>query len=176
MEGSIEDPSRFEAIFERHYDAVRRYAQVRAGLESGEDIAVEVFDIAYCRRETFDASFRSAKPWLLGIASNLIRHHARDERLRLSVLARVMGPLAEEPIDEHRLDAMLLAPRIYEVLGGLHPDDRDAFLLFALGQLSYAEIALALDIPVGTVRSKIFRVRKILRERIDFEAAITERI
>ena len=51
--------------------------------------------------------------------------------------------------------------------------DRDAFLMYALGELTYPEVAEAMGIPVGTVRSKIFRVRRVLRERLVLEGAIS---
>jgi RNA polymerase sigma-70 factor (ECF subfamily) len=167
IRASVDEPARFEAIFDRHYDAVRRYAQRRLGDSAGEEVAAQTFLVAFDRRSSFRQDSASARPWLLGIASNLLRHHVRAEQTRLRILGGIGGgPDDPGPDDPERLDAQRLGPTIAEELGALGPDDRDTFLLFAIGDLSYFEIAEALRIPVGTVRSRIHRVRARLRERL----------
>jgi RNA polymerase sigma-70 factor (ECF subfamily) len=167
IRSSLAEPSRFEVIFERHYETVRRYAQRRAGAAAGEEIAAQTFLVAFDRRASFRPEAVSARPWLLGIATNLVRHHVRDEATHLRILSGMAPPPAPGgPDDTDRLDALWLAPVIGRALEELTPDDRDTFLLFALGDLSYFEIAEALAIPTGTVRSRIHRVRRHLRERL----------
>ena len=69
---SLVDGQAFAPIFERHYEAIARYARQRVGEATGEDIAAKTFTIAFANRERFDTSVRSARPWLYGIAANLI--------------------------------------------------------------------------------------------------------
>jgi len=167
LRSSVDDPALFETIFERHYDAILRYARRRVGHEIGEDIAARTFVIALERRATYDAKRPSALPWLYGIATNLIRHHYRDERIHLAALARLpLDPEAEDVEDPARLDAERLRPALVSALAHLPQRDREAFVLFAVVELTYDETARALDIPIGTVRSRIHRARQRLREHI----------
>jgi len=164
---SRERPELFEVVFQRHYDSLRRFAQRRIGDAAGEEVAARAFLMAFERRASFDRARGSAKSWLYGIAANLIRHHIRDEHTHL----RILGGLPRESTisnsdDEERLIALGVWPALAEELRLLAPDDRETFLLLALGDLSYAQIAEALQIPIGTVRSRIHRVRHSLRERL----------
>ena len=171
---SVERPEVFEDIFDRHYDNILRFARQRAGHDVGEDIAARTFEIAFARRGSFDPAYRSARPWLLGICSNLIRHHFRDEQAHLRGLARLPpDPDLDGVDDPDRADAARLRPLVFEAIGALRPDDRDTFLLFALADASYQQIAEALGVPVGTVRSRINRARRLLRERLGGQVAIT---
>ena len=65
-----------------------------------------------------------------------------------------------------RLEAKRLLPEICAALGALSEPDRETFLLYALGELTYEEVARTLAIPVGTVRSRLHRSRRALRELI----------
>lgn len=175
IRASLEEPVQFGTIFERHWDAVYRYAARRVGSAVGEDVAAEAFLVAFMRRADFRRDATTARPWLLGIATNMIRHHLRDEQTHLRILTSIVvndAPLF--PDDPERLRAVAALPVVSEVLATLRLEDRDAFLLFALADLSYFEIALALDVPVGTVRSRIHRVRHRLRERLAHSGAIAE--
>jgi len=165
MRDSLEDPSRFQGIFERHFDAVRRYAQARIGIDAGEEVAAQTFLIAFSRRASFDPRYPSALPWLLGIATNLIRHHVRSERTRYQALAKLAYDEIEDPVGLEALDAARIAPMVIEALAEMSSAHRETFLLHAVSQMTYEEIAAALDIPVGTVRSRIFHARRTLRER-----------
>jgi RNA polymerase sigma factor (sigma-70 family) len=173
---SVDDPSLFEEIFERHYDAILRYGRQRVGHDVGEEIAARTMVIAFDRRASFDGRIRSARPWLFGIAINLIRHHVRDERVHMAAIARL--PIDPDLGDEEtldRLDAERRRPWLIDALLQLRPVDRDAFTLLALSDLSYPEIATALGIPEGTVGSRIHRARQRLREEITaFEANMSE--
>ena len=164
---SLAEPDVFEALFDRYYDPVLRFARQRTGYETGEDIAARTFEIAFVQRASFDPSYPSARPWLLGIAANLVRHHFRDEQTHLRALLRLpREPDLDDAADLDRAHAALAAPLVLEAIAGLGESDRETFLLLALADASYAEIAHALGIPVGTVRSRISRVRRLLRERL----------
>jgi RNA polymerase sigma factor (sigma-70 family) len=161
------DPSVFAFVFDRHYDSVHRYLARRVGIDLADDLAAETFTTAFDVRRRYDAERPDARPWLFGIATNLVRHHRRSEARRLRAYARLDRPAdAEggfEGVDA-RLDAERMGPAIAEALTRLSDGDRDTLLLFAWADLRYEEIAVALRIPVGTVRSRLNRARRRLRE------------
>lgn len=172
---AVDEPEAFGEVFERHGASVWRYVRSRLGEASAEEVVAETFLVAYRRRERFDPSYGSARPWLLGIATNLIRRRRRDEQTHLSALQRFPAPDPEDvTADLDRLDAQRLRPVLVEALLTLSVEDRDTFLLVAVGELTYTEAATALGIPVGTVRSRIHRARSILRERIGSLPAIPD--
>lgn len=161
------DPSAFAAIFDRHYDAVHRYLARRVGSDLANELAAETFTGAFDGRRRYDLARSDARPWLLGIATNLLRHHHRSEARRLRAYARLDPSQSSEGglsgLDA-RLDAERAAPALADALMRLSSDDRDVLLLFAWADLRYEEIAAALRIPVGTVRSRLHRARRRLRE------------
>lgn len=163
---SVADPPAFAAIFDRHWPAVHRFCTTRAGT-AGEDIAAEVFRIAFDDRRRFDGRTVSTRPWLFGIATNLVRNHFRvAERARRAV--KRVGPVDTTATDSDddalsRIEAQLLGPQLASALGALPAADRDALVLLAWADLSYEEIAEALGIPIGTVRSRIHRARTRVR-------------
>ncbi|MEA2554829.1 MAG: hypothetical protein QOI60_160 [Actinomycetota bacterium] len=172
IQRSLDEPSAFETIFERHFQAVLTFSCRRVGAAAGEDVASQTFVLAFERRARFDPVFRSARPWLFGIATNLARHHVRDERTHLAALIRIPIESPADPVDDPaKLDAERLRPIIAEALLTLSDPDRETFLLVALGELSYEETATALGIPIGTVRSRVNRARTRLRERLVREVA-----
>jgi len=172
---SIRDPDAFREIFDRHASAVHAYARRRIGMTAGEEILAQTFLTAFEKRARFDLSYDSARPWLLGIATNIIRHHLREEREHLRALGKMFRERPEEPVDDvARLDAQRMTPRLIAALLALSEDDRETFLLLAIGQLTYEEVSSALRIPIGTVRSRIHRARIRLRERVPGRTAMTD--
>ncbi len=174
---SVADGAQFMQVFERHYHAIRRYLQSRAGVEAGEELASDTFVAAFELRRTYDRRYPSAKPWLFGIATNQLRHHIRRERIRLSAQAHLpveRGTSAESEADD-RLEAALLASEVLKEIGSLSSGERDALLLYAIGELSYREISVALGIPLGTVQSRLNRARRRIREQVSRLEAIGER-
>jgi RNA polymerase sigma factor (sigma-70 family) len=132
--------------------------------------------VAFRRRSSFDPTYESARPWLLGIATNVIRRRLRDERAYLERLRHVPASIpVDETSDVDRVDAQRMRPLLVEALMGLSTEDRETFLLVAVAELTYAEAARALGVPVGTVRSRIHRARSSLRERIPGPPAIVDR-
>lgn len=167
LRASLTDPAAFEEVFQRHFPALLGYARKRIGYDVGEEIAARAMVIAFERRATFDTTRASARPWLFGIASNLIRHHVRDERVHLDALGKLpIDPDLGDLVDPERLDAELERPLLAAALMMLAERDRETFLLFVLEDLSYEEVAIATDVPIGTVRSRIHRTRRQLREHI----------
>jgi RNA polymerase sigma factor (sigma-70 family) len=171
IRASLDDPARFEAIFDRHYDRIRRYAQRRLGRETGEDVAAQTFVIAFASRAAFDPSYGSAAPWLIGIATNLARRHTRSERIHWRALQRAPREVPVGEMDPDMLDAQRVRGAIAAALQTLTDSDRETFLLHVLGELSYQEVAQTLGVPLGTVRSRIHRARGRLREHMSPQEA-----
>jgi RNA polymerase sigma factor (sigma-70 family) len=166
---SRSEPHAFAIIFDRHYDAVHRYLARRVGADLADDLAAEAFTDAFDFRARFDTARTDARPWLFGIATNLLRHHLRSEARRLRAYARVDRPPDIHEADgviEARLDAERAGPMLAAALAQLSTDERDVLLLYAWADLRYEEIAEALQIPIGTVRSRLNRARGRLRELI----------
>jgi RNA polymerase sigma-70 factor (ECF subfamily) len=164
---SLEDPARFAEIFERHHDAVYRYAAYRVGAEVGGDVAAEVFLRAFATRHRFRSDASSARPWLFGIATNLVRDHFRKTaRGHRAVAAMRPDPSAEvvwfEDVDS-RVDAERVHGQLADALKAMRGPDREVLFLYALTGLTYREVAEALEIPIGTVQSRLFRIRAKLR-------------
>ena len=134
-----------------------------AGPDLGRDLASETFTRAFAARRRYDALRGEERPWLFGIANNPLRRHYRDEERRLRALAR---------LDVRRDDAWPDEPRLADALGALSRDERDVLLLFAWADLTYEEIATALGLPVGTVRSRLHRARAQFRAALEREEAL----
>jgi RNA polymerase sigma factor (sigma-70 family) len=168
ISASLAQPSAFEAVFDRHFAAVHRFVRRRVGLAIADDVASETFVRAFAGRARFDTRRTSALPWLLGIAVNLISRHYRDEERQLRAYARtgVDPVLGNEEAADTRLDAAASKQRLAAALADLRAEERDVLLLHAWAELGYDEIAEALGIPVGTVRSRLSRARAHVRERL----------
>jgi RNA polymerase sigma factor (sigma-70 family) len=167
---SLADAEAFAGIYERHAEALLRFLGRRVGAEVAEGLHGELFRVAFERRKTFDSSRASALPWLFGIASNLLRKHWRAEARRLRASARMAA--GRELANRHAsasasaaaFDAHTLFPRVVEAIDSLPAGEREALLLFAWEDLSYQHVADALELPIGTVRSRLNRARGRLRE------------
>ena len=164
---SLNEPSAFAAVFERHFSLVHRFLCVRAGVDPAADLASETFAIAFRRRADYDLRRPDARPWLLGIAVNLVRQARRSERRLNRALARLSGERAShQNSPEAGLEPHGSITTLHEVLAELAPEDRDLLLLFACMEFSYEQIAEAMSLPIGTVRSRIHRLRNKLRSRL----------
>lgn len=154
-------PEAFAIIFDRHFAAIHAYLSRRVGRARADDLASTTFAVAFERRSDFRPDADSARPWLFGIATNLLRNERRAELRTLQMLARLRqvpdaGTAAPGGID----------PRLAAVLAELDPSQRDVLLLYAWGELSYDEIAASLEVPVGTVRSRLSRAHEQLRQAL----------
>lgn len=164
---SLREPARFAGVFDRHYDEIAHYLARRVDPGLAEELASETFLRAFAARAAYDLGYPDARPWLYGIATNLLRRHARSEHRRRHAYARALEredvpALVEEGVAD-RLDAARGARAVADALGRMTPADRDTLLLFALAGLDYEGIAIATGVPVGTVRSRLHRVRHQLQ-------------
>lgn len=165
---SVREPDAFTQLFERHWEALFRFCQSRAG-SAGEDIAAEAFRVAFDRRRRYDSRYGDARPWLFGIATNLLRDHFRSARREEHKLTRsaTLDPPAHDHAEINELERQLLGPQLAQALQGIPATDRDALLLLAWADLDYEQIAQALGVPLGTVRSRIHRARQRVRDHLD---------
>ncbi len=162
---SLEQPARFAELFDRHYGELTGYLGRRVGASLADELASETFVAAFAARRRYDAEQADARPWLYGIANNLLRKHARSEHRRRRAYARSIERetvTSDTESAERRADAAAIAPAVAAAIGRLSDVDRDALLLFALTDLDYAGIAAATGAPIGTVRSRIHRARRAL--------------
>ena len=163
---SLTEPSAFAALFDRHAGVVFRFLVRRVGRDTADELLGETFRIAFERRPTYDLNRPAARPWLYGIANNLLARHRRTEarRLRATALLAISRATVDTDAVEAAVDASQLWPNVIDAIAALPDGERDALMLHAWEDLSYEEIAAALDIPVGTVRSRLNRARRRLRE------------
>lgn len=158
----------FTEAFRAEYAALHRYLRRRVGAATADDLAAETFAIALNRWDAFDEAARPLRPWLYGIASNLIRHHWRAERRQLMAYARNgVDPVTEDLEDvPERVDAEAQRRELAAALADLRDEDRELLLLHAWACLSDAEVADALGLPLGTVKSRLHRARRRLGNRL----------
>jgi RNA polymerase sigma factor (sigma-70 family) len=162
-------PAGFAAIFDRHFDAVHAYLQRRVGPDLADELSAQTFLVAFDKRGSYDSAQLDARPWLLGIATNLLRRHHRDEVRQLRAYARSVADPVLDSFEgvETRLDASKMRRQLVDALTDVPGEELDVLLLYAWAELSYPEIARALDIPVGTVRSRLSRARGRIRAALD---------
>jgi RNA polymerase sigma-70 factor (ECF subfamily) len=156
---SVDEPDRFVVIFDRHVRAVYVFLARRYGADAAADLASETFSRAFERRARYRPDTPTALPWLLGIGTRVAANERRREARRFRAYAA-----AAEPAGHGELSAP--GGEVIALLARLKRGDRDAFLLLVWGELAYDEIAAALEIPLGTVRSRIHRARQQLREAL----------
>jgi RNA polymerase sigma factor (sigma-70 family) len=171
VERSWVEPDAFAELFNRYADDIHRYAARRLGTEVADDLMAETFVIAFQQRRRYDLSCPQARPWLYGIVTNLVGRHRRAEARRLKALSRVAAasPPEGEPLADRvaaRVSAESSRAELAGALAELPARHRDVLLLIAWGDLDYAEAAEALDVPVGTVRSRLHRARTRLRRSL----------
>ncbi len=170
---SLRDPQVFGAVFDRHFRAIYGYLARRMSAADADELAGEVFRVAFERRATFDTDRASASPWLYGIASNLVFKNRRRTARSLRAMTRLAGRshLEEHPDPFAHVDARMDADRqrgtVVAALRSLPNVDRELVMLAAFSELSYRQLAEALDLSEGTVKSKLSRARTKLREQVD---------
>lgn len=163
IEASLRTPECFAELFDRHAAVLHRYAVRRLGPEHAEDVVAETFTRAFEKRHRYDFGRSEALPWLYGITTNVIGSHRRAEVRGYRALARTGEDPVAVAFDEQvvaRVAALATRKRLAAALAKLGRGERDVLLLIAWGDLTYEETAQALDVPIGTVRSRLSRARR----------------
>jgi len=166
--GSGSRPELFGLLFDRYATSMHGYLCRRVGRQAADELLGDLFLTAFERRTSFDPDRGEVRPWMYGIATNLV---ARErQRWSRNQQRRERIETAAEPVEsefdrvEDALDAQTALGRALGRVESLPDRDRDALVLFASEGLTYEAVAAALGIPVGTVRSRISRARGRLRE------------
>jgi RNA polymerase sigma factor (sigma-70 family) len=165
---SVEHPHRFEAVFDQYHRIIHEYLARAVGRDHADECAGDVFVAAFSGRARYDPALGSVRAWLFGIATNIRRTRARSHARGRRAWGRV-GPerdLEEGGFEvvEEGLDYGRRLTWVAEFMRELSDTDREVLVLYAWGELSYPEIAQALGVEIGTVRSRLARARGRLRE------------
>ncbi len=169
----------FASLFDAHASGLHRYLSRRVGAVA-DDLVAETFLAGMASREGYDQSKADPRAWLYGIATNLLRRHFRQEVRGLAATAKAAAEVTINGSDpgeavSDQVDAQARIGRLASGIAALNQDDRDVLLLTAWAGLDSNEVAQALDIPVGTVRSRLHRVRRQLRTHEASSTAPTRR-
>lgn len=163
------DGQAFRALFERYADDVYNFCFRRTGSWSqAEELVSRVFLEAWRRHADLELTSSDSKlrPWLIGVAHNMIRNEAKGRRRWRAALRRAAEQetpdFANDALD--RLSDGERLSKLNDAVASLPRIERDALLLYAWGELEYQEVADVLRVPIGTVRSRIARARGRLRE------------
>jgi len=162
------DAAAFGEIYQRHARSVQAFCLWRiAGRQLAEEAAATTFLEAWRRRGRLELSTESAAPLLLGIATNVLRNQWRSQRRHARALERI-GNAEPRHSPDHEddviagVDALLQVRQGGAAIRALPRREREVLALLAWGELTYAETAAALGVPVGTVRSRVARARSRL--------------
>jgi len=149
-------------LYEKHCRPVYRLMYRMVGAEHADDLTQQVFLRVLQKIGQFRGQ-SAFSTWLYRLATNealqFLRRNARHTSRFLA-----LEPADERPSDHLRLDDREM---LEHALANIDPDLRAVFLLREVEQLSYYEIAMALDIAEGTVASRLNRARRMLRDLID---------
>jgi RNA polymerase sigma-70 factor (ECF subfamily) len=167
IERSRTEAEEFARLYDRHALAIHRYVARRLGTDLADDLMAETFLRAFRQRHRYDPVHRDARPWLYGIATNLVSRHRRSELRFWRAIARTgVDPVVESPADRVVDRVTASHTGLAAALAGLNGGQRDVLLLTAAGGLSPAEIATALGVAPGTVHSRLSRARKKMRDAL----------
>lgn len=176
----VDDPTRVADLFERHVAAVVRHCHRRTGdWGVAQDLTSAVFFEVVRRPGRVRVYQGSALPWLLATANNLDRNRSRALRrwartLRRAGATSVDGEQFEDDANA-RIDRQREFAAARALLDRLTERERDVFLLCEWADLTYEQAAAALGIPIGTVRSRLARARRRLRQAVRQQTSGKER-
>ncbi|GAA4469521.1 RNA polymerase sigma factor [Phytohabitans houttuyneae] len=166
----------FGVLFDRHCEAVRAYCARRTGsVDAADDLVSIVFLEAWRCRAGVELVDGTALPWLYGIARRTVQHRWRSALRHRRALSRLPPPpVTPDHADEvaARLDDERRLTQLTRAFARLPAADRDVLILCVWQGLSYAAAAVALGVPVGTVRSRLSRARARLESLATPDALI----
>jgi RNA polymerase sigma factor (sigma-70 family) len=164
---SLSEPRAFGVIFERHFPAIHRYLRRRLDDQRADEATAQTFFIAFDERARFDREQRSARPWLFGIATNVAHRHRRHEVRELRAITALGAEVStSNDGSEARLDAERMRVPLAHCLAELPAEESDVLYLLVWAELDQPEIAVALGIPIGTVKSRLSRARGRARKAL----------
>jgi RNA polymerase sigma-70 factor (ECF subfamily) len=162
------DPDAFAELFESFARAVYNHAfRMTADWSAAEDAVALTFLEAWRLRAKVDEEGGSLRPWLLGIATNVLRNTARANRRRRAAHNRLPAERSTPDFADDvagRMDDVVTMARVRAILHRLRREEREVVALCVWSELDHASAAEALGIPISTVRSRLFRARRKLRD------------
>jgi RNA polymerase sigma factor (sigma-70 family) len=167
------DGTAFGQLFERHAQAVFAYCLRRTGAWTVAEDLMSVVFMETWRKRTSVAVEGSLLPWLYTVALNVTRNHQRARTRYKAALGKVPPHGAH---DDHaddvarRVDAESRTRAVIAELEKLPAGDREVLEMSAWSDLSQAQIAQVLGIPVGTVKSRLARAQRVVRNALVEEA------
>jgi RNA polymerase sigma factor (sigma-70 family) len=141
---SLREPEAFAQLFDRHYGAIAGFLRRRLERSLADELAAETFLRAFAARDRYDRTRADARPWLFGIASNMVSGARRSEVRRWRALARdQQAAVADDELElvDARLDAAAVSHVLADALASLSAGDRDVLPLYAWAELKYEQIA-----------------------------------
>jgi RNA polymerase sigma factor (sigma-70 family) len=162
---AVSMPACFVEVFDRHGRAVHAYLVRRAGPQVADDVLDEVWLQAFASRAHFDEQCADARPWLYGIARNVLRSYFRA-RARVAPANDHAVLDAFDEVDT-RVDAVRHRPALRAALAALPDQDREVLLLVAWEGLTPSQAAASLGIPQGTARWRLHRARAAAQRTLD---------
>jgi RNA polymerase sigma factor (sigma-70 family) len=165
------DPEAFRELFDEHARSVYNHGfRLTGDWSVAEDVVSLTFLEAWRLRGRVDTDAAGPlRAWLLGIATNVARNVRRAARRYDGALARLPRPDPEPDLAEEvvaRLADRERLARVRAALAALRPPEREVLALCVFAGLDYAEAAQALEVPVGTVRSRLSRARRRLDQLV----------
>jgi RNA polymerase sigma-70 factor (ECF subfamily) len=168
------DEDAYGALVQRYQRRLTAFlGQLVGDIELARELSQEAFIRAWSALARFDPRYRFST-WLFRIAHNLGIDHLRRRRLQTVGLYRtdsdgdevevVVAALDKDPLGH--LENRALAEELHQVIDNLRPEYRELVLLRHFGGLSYQEIAEFKDMPLGTVKNKLFRAHSVLRRAL----------
>ncbi len=153
-------------LIEAHYDALYRYAYRLSGSAAdAEDLTQETFGKALVRAGQL-RDITKAKGWLFRILRNLYLHRVRDQKRHKTVSLDQAWDLPADCPPDVGHDFAVDPARLQEVLNALDETFRTPLILFYFEDFSYKDIAEQMDLPIGTVMSRLARAKAHLRDRL----------
>jgi RNA polymerase sigma-70 factor (ECF subfamily) len=164
------EPAAFGELVLRYQDRLyNSLVRVLGSAEDARDAVQEAFVQAFVKLESFRGS-SAFYTWLYRIAFNQAMSHARRKRPTRSLdderTDRGREPVDVQPAPDARLDASERATQVHRALAELSAEYRQVIVLREMDGCKYEQIAELLEVPVGTVRSRLFRARLELRDRL----------
>jgi RNA polymerase sigma factor (sigma-70 family) len=166
-----DDPGALAALFDLYSDRIYNHCfRLLADWTEAEDATSSVFLEVWRHRQRVRLHEGTALPWLYGVANNVCRNAGRSRRRYLRAVASLPEPAAEPDHAERVTDRLGSQARMRAVLDqvdALPAREREVLGLVAWAGLSYEQAAAALDVPVGTVRSRLSRARARLTDHTE---------